>query len=758
MSERDAFEVRFGAAVRGYVGRVSSDLDPVELAHRIAAREPRRHGFAASLTWRGVAIPRVAWVLLLAALLAALAGTALVASRLLETAPRVPPLGAALVPTRIDVLTPETGGYAGVVADGDGILWAREPGGRLVRFDPASGSAQAWTIGDDAGFGVTWSSGFDIVPAREGGVWLVGLRTLRWFDGEVFREVIEAPVEIAHAAGAPDGSLWVATGEGVVLHWDGSSWSRLDGGRPNPDAYVSAIAVDAAGRPWIGGITQVVMPPDAGGGIAESGWVSRHDGSTWTTFDARDAAPLEGPVWSIAQLPDGAVWVATAGRGTPVLGEPPPGPVGGLARFDGASWTDATAQLSGARNTTSVAAGPDGTIWVADGDGNDGNDGAVTVGRFDGRSWTSYGPADGLPGPNESAYVVAWALPTKDGVYVGTGAGIYRLSGDRWERAWPKASSPMSLSPMNPGHLLAVSRDELWAAGNEGLWHFERGAWTSEPIDPRHPEGVVRALTLAPDGTPWAAGSDGVAYRRDGRWTIAGAAEASVITVGRDGTVWVGGGSDDLCRVWTLRFDGTAWASRAVAGCPPESFGLSSLAIDATGALWADTAPGCALGMSGCTQGGLARLDGQSWEAIGELGGSTVTNATIVGTTRTGDMWVVDDPTESRDPARRKNPVRAARFDGMDWTVVELPEGSMADIVVAPDGTLWAWAYWTPASTGSGDRGPARYDGTAWTFPYDGAGLPWMELAAVAPDGTVFGRIDRIDPSIFRFPDQAPPP
>jgi hypothetical protein len=308
---------------------------------------------------------------------------------------------------------------------------------------------------------------------------------------------------------------------------------------------------------------------------------------------------------------------------------------------------------------------------------------------------------------------------------------------------------------MGPGRLLAVSRDELWAAGAEGLWHFENGAWTSEPIDPNHPEGVVRALTLAPDRTPWAAGPDGVAYRRDGRWTITDAGEASAITVGRDRTVWLGRGEGEECRVSTLRFDGTAWVRRAVAGCPPGSFGLSSLAIDASGGLWVGTAPGCAMGMSGCTQGGLARLDGQSWEVIRELGGSEVTNATILGTTASGDMWVVDDPTEARDPAQRKNPVTAARFDGTDWTVVELPEDFMADIVVAPDGTLWAWTWWVPAATGGGDRGPARYDGTAWTFPYDGAGLPWMQLAAVAPDGTVFGEVNS---SLFRFPDRTPPP
>jgi len=741
MTERDAFEVRLGAAVRSYVGRVSSDLDPAELAHRIATAAPRRQGRAATIGWRGAAIPRGAWILLLlAGLLAALVGTALVASRLLETAPRVPLLGAALVPTGIDVLTPETGGYARVVADGDGILWAREPGGRLVRFDPASGSAQTWTIRDDAGFGVTTSSGFDILPARKGGVWLVGRRTLRLFDGEVFRQVIDAPADIGIAVEAPDGSLWATTEpccigtDGAVMHWDGSSWSSLDLGGLNPDATVGAIAVDAAGRSWIGWVRDVAPPPGPGSPVY-SGWVSRYDGSSWTTFDAKDAAALGGGVFTITPLPDGAVWVASAA---------------GLARFDGSSWTDA----EGPWNSygASVAAGPDGAIWVAAGEGQDG---AVTVARFDGRSWVSYGHSDGLPGPNESAYVIASALPTKDGVFVGTGAGIFRLADGRWERAWPSDASPL----MDLRNLLAISRDELWATDLQGgLGHLRADAWTRESIDPDIPAGQVNDLALAPDGSLWAAGPDGVAYRHDGRWTIVDAAEASLLAVGRDGSVWVGSGSDEECRVSRLTPNGTAWVRRAVSGCPPDSSGLSSLAVDANGALWAawtGMTPCDGGGWDGCPAAGLARLDGQSWEAIRELGGLELTNPTIAGTTQTGDMWVVDDPTESRDPAKPESPVRAARFGGTGWTVVELPEGFMADIVVAPDGTLWAWAYWTPASTGGGDRGPARYDGTAWTFPYDGAGLPWMELAAVAPDGTVFGRIGF---DIFRFPDRTPPP
>jgi hypothetical protein len=140
---------------------------------------------------------------------------------------------------------------------------------------------------------------------------------------------------------------------------------------------------------------------------------------------------------------------------------------------------------------------------------------------------------------------------------------------------------------------------------------------------------------------------------------------------------------------------------------------------------------------------------------IRELGGSEVTTITILGTSPAGDVWVVDEPSAVLTGTEEPGPIRAARFDGTDWTVVTLPDDEryMTGITVAPDGTLWASGWWVPGST-DGDRGPARYGGTAWTFPYDGAGLPWMEVAAVAPDGTVFGEIAG---SIFRFPEQPAP-
>jgi hypothetical protein len=93
MTERDVFETRFHAAVHGYIGRVSSDLDPVEPAHRIAVAKPRRSGLAAALRMPVITVPRLAWVLLLlAGLLAVTIGAMLVAgSRTQSNLPAVVP-------------------------------------------------------------------------------------------------------------------------------------------------------------------------------------------------------------------------------------------------------------------------------------------------------------------------------------------------------------------------------------------------------------------------------------------------------------------------------------------------------------------------------------------------------------------------------------------------------------------------------------------------------------------------------------------
>ena len=89
MTERDVFESRLHAALLRHVANGPTDFDALAFARTVAAKEPRRHGFAAALTWRGFATPQIAWtLLLLAGLVAAMVGGMLVVGS--QRVPRLP--------------------------------------------------------------------------------------------------------------------------------------------------------------------------------------------------------------------------------------------------------------------------------------------------------------------------------------------------------------------------------------------------------------------------------------------------------------------------------------------------------------------------------------------------------------------------------------------------------------------------------------------------------------------------------------------
>ena len=37
------------------------------------------------------------------------------------------------------------------------------------------------------------------------------------------------------------------------------------------------------------------------------------------------------------------------------------------------------------------------------------------------------------------------------------------------------------------------------------------------------------------------------------------------------------------------------------------------------------------------------------------------------------------------------------------------------------------------------ERGPARFDGQTWRFPYEDTAIRMMQVGAVAPDGSFYG-------------------
>ena len=453
--------------------------------------------------------------------------------------------------------------------------------------------------------------------------------------------------------------------------------------------FATFVTVDAAGRVWAGGTY---------GGFA-SGGVAVYDGARWTTNPgSADAPASRSSIRFIAVAPDGATWVGTDG---------------GVARLDGATWTDLTPEITAATGASpagsgvaSIAFGADGAAWVAY--VSDLESGAMTVhvARFDGRAWTAYGPPDGLP----TGSYAAWVTTTAKGVYVATSPGLYRLEGDRWQQVWPTTEEPGLVR-----HLLAVSRDEAWAATDTGVFRYRDGAWKRD--DPSGPDtvGAGSALAHAPDGTLWAAGYFGVAVRNGAQWTVLPGPEyGGPIAVGRDGTPWVVESHypAEQLQVDALTLTGGGWSPRSV-GQSPTGW-VSSLAVARDGTVWA--------GSDGFFAGktrGLARYDGQRWERVRPLGAVDVA-VTDIEAAANGDVWV------------RFDSGKVARFDGTGWTLFgaddglpTLPDTLIADLAIGPDGTVWV-----PTQDGL-----ARFDGERWTVSHRGVGFGPV---SVASDGTVW--------------------
>ena len=109
MAELDLFERRLHAALVRRVGGGPIEFDAAAFAHEVAVKEPRRHGLGTTLRWVSP-VRTLAWLALLALLLIALGAGLLVVGALRQT-PYPALHDVALVPTGIDVLTPDTGAY-----------------------------------------------------------------------------------------------------------------------------------------------------------------------------------------------------------------------------------------------------------------------------------------------------------------------------------------------------------------------------------------------------------------------------------------------------------------------------------------------------------------------------------------------------------------------------------------------------------------------------------------------------------------------
>lgn len=323
---------------------------------------------------------------------------------------------------------------------------------------------------------------------------------------------------------------------------------------------------------------------------------------------------------------------------------------------------------------------------------------------------------------------------TRDGfVWVGSGSGLYRFDGVRFERF--EARSGERLPSSNVFSLLATPDGGLWVGYRYGgVSLVKDGRVTNYGEADGLPSGRVRSLAIDADGTVWAA-AGGLARLDGPRWRRVGAESgypgdsAQAVFADSKGTLWVatettivflprgasafrptGERVEQVLRMAEAP-DGSVWmaeTTRAVrqvrlpgvdgrALGPEVRVGSVGLLFDREGALWITT-----------IGDGLRRIPdpdrfrgrtiaefGKEAEAFTQKDGLTADYATAVMEDREGDVWVAT-----------ANGVD--RFRESDLVPVRFPAGYQDfGLAAGDDGEMW---------TGSTNRPVARIRGGVPTF------------------------------------------
>jgi hypothetical protein len=689
MTERDAFEARFHGAVRGYAARVSSDLDPVGLARTIAAAEPRRRGVAGVLASRGLAVWRLAWILLLlAALLTVTVSAAIVGSGLLRrgpdlsvvpppTVPSVPsaaPMPSAGLPGEPAVVAISTDELRDVAIAGDGSAWATTGLG-VVHWDLATGRATLFDTADgldEPGDGIL--TGADqIAIAPDGSVWATSDRWVAHFDGTWTTFPGFSAVRWLEIA--RDGTVWVADASDLrrfLRRFDGA-WTTI----PLPEG--------------VGEVLGLSIAPDGPVVARDLGVILHYDGAAWTTYP-NQGLPVEPELAGVAD--DGSVWVnlGAVECSSSNWGATCPIPAG-VARYDGARWTVYTAANGLAAcddcQHPSVEVGPDGTVWARYGN-------AGVISRFDGARWTTAT----VPELDQAAFVTFG----RDGaLWFASGGGLLRYDGTAVSRP------AYRLPGIDATRSVATLRPALVAGPT--VTHSALGTitWRVYAVDTdygRVPVGSTHGLVML----------DGPARLRwltpDGSWpgTFLPIDATRVQAVG-DGLVAFG--ATDAVR---LSWDGARWV-------PGEHLELpQGLAVTAFVAGPRSTV---AVGQASDGSGAFAfSADGVHFAMAARPPDGTLGDS-IASVLATKDGFVGLVPTRDVQPALG---------DPLAWTSV--------------DGSTWTRAAETsPFGTGSEITSIASRDGRHVAVGSDGQsrstvwvsddGLRWDRVASLAPDRSV---------------------
>jgi signal transduction histidine kinase/ligand-binding sensor domain-containing protein/CheY-like chemotaxis protein len=271
------------------------------------------------------------------------------------------------------------------------------------------------------------------------------------------------------------GNILVSTDLGLA-RWSGTRWDLI-GTRQGLDSdTVTSVLQDREGAIWIG---------MWGAGVAR--WAGYGEWANWTTAEGLS----NNLVWAIRRQPSGSLYVGTD-RGL-------------VEMRDGEAIKVSTKKEGlGGDKIKSLAAGPDGELWVGCLPGG--------VSRLDpagGRTRT-YGQSAGLLDDR----VVALHVDSESRLWASTGSGLYRSTGLDRHLKFERQSPPGSDGHTMFFRFLGDRQGRLWVGSSNGLYRWDHGQWTQfTRKDGLKADGVTH-IAQTSDGAVWFAYRDAIGMSR----------------------------------------------------------------------------------------------------------------------------------------------------------------------------------------------------------------------------------------------------
>lgn len=318
-----------------------------------------------------------------------------------------------------------------------GPVWTITPGptsgfGEL-RDVYAASAGDAWAVGDQSGGPTTAIS---LAEHWDGHSWQVArLPTIGQFEHE-----------LDAVSGSSSTDVWAVGSQAttaehpyppeatVIVHWNGTSWARVPS--PNPVSFINRLLAVKAFAPndaWASGVTEAVD------GQPFTDFTLHWDGASWTQVDGPQPMTVVGgssgsDVWFMSAMTpihwNGTSFTQVSGpvsQHVVVLSPTDAWGTGGvnqkpvITHWDGRTWSVFTT-LSASANPGALAALSPTDVWTV-GDSADANGNTTTLTmRFDGTSWSTVPSPNPQPGGFVFLQGVAAAAPGTV-LAVGTGAG-----------------------------------------------------------------------------------------------------------------------------------------------------------------------------------------------------------------------------------------------------------------------------------------------------------------------------------------------